>query len=69
MANGNHSERIRALEVFRDVHEGRLNLLAEQVNTMAFYVKAIAYLAGVMATHAIGGGYAQALGDILGQLH
>lgn len=55
--------------MFRDVHEGRLNLLAEQVNTMAFYVKAIAYLAGVMATHAIGGGYAQALGDILGQLH
>ena len=69
MVEESHHERLRALEVFREVHEGRLNELAESISSMSFYVKAMAYLAGIMAAHLIGGPYAQALGDILGQLH
>lgn len=69
MPSAKDRERLSALEVFRGVHEKRLDELSAQLATVSFYIKAITYLAGIMAAHTVGGGYAQALGDILGQLH
>lgn len=69
MASATERERIRALEAFQSVHEKRLDELKSQLDTVAFYIKGIAYMAGLMAYHVVGGPYAQALGDMLGQLH
>lgn len=69
MASAKDRERLSALEVFRGVHEKRLDELKVQLDTVAFYMKTVVGLVSLMAYHVVGGPYAQAVGDMLGQLH